>query len=251
MNTNETPRLLARPAVTFPETPWGWRDLLFGILFIGGGIVALNVAALALDHFFHISIQTNNTALMIFVIVQDLIVVIGAALFSVARYRVSWACLGLRRYAVAFGCLLSAALLALSYVIRFCYTLVVLFLGLQLQPQPVIERLDTSGAGFPLAFFAAALLAPVAEEIFFRGFLYGGLRKRIGVAGAMIASTLFFTALHFSIAVFIPLFCLGLFLAWLYEKTGSLYPGIILHASNNALALLALFVLQAMGIRLP
>lgn len=251
MSTNETPLLPARPTVAFPETPWGWRDLLLGILFAALGVVALNVAALGLDRFLHVSIQTNNTALMIFVIAQDLLIVVGASLFSIVRYRVGWERLGLRQFDVAFGCLLSAALFALSYAIRFCYSLVALLLGLQIQPQQVIERLDTSVAGFPLTFFAVAILAPVAEEIFFRGFLYGGLRRRIGVIGAMIASTIFFTALHFSIDVFIPLFFLGLFLAWLYEKTGSLYPGIILHASNNAVALIALLILQSMGVKLP
>ena len=250
MNTNETPGLPVRPTVSFPETPWGLRDLLFGILFAGIGIVVLNVAALLLDRFFSVSIQTNNTALMIFVIFQDLIIVVGAWLFSVMRYRVGWERLGLRKFDVAFGCLLSAAMFALSYAIRFVYAFVAVLLGLQLSPQQVIERLDTSVTGFPLTFLAAAVLAPVAEEIFFRGFLYGGLRRRIGVIGAMIASTLFFTALHFSIDVFIPLFFLGLFLAWLYEKTGSLYPGILLHASNNALALIALVILQRMGIQL-
>ena len=250
MNTNETPGLSVRPIVSFSETPWGLRDLLFGILFAGIGIVVLNIAALWLDRFFGVSIQNNNTALMIFVIIQDLIIVGGAWLFSVVRYHVGWERLGLRQFDVAFGCLLSAALFALSYAIRICYVIVAMLLGLQLQPQQVIERLDTSVTGFPLTFLAAAILAPVAEEIFFRGFLYGGLRRRIGVIGAMIASTVFFTALHFSIDVFIPLFFLGLFLAWLYEKTGSLYPGIILHASNNALALIALLILQLMDIKL-
>jgi membrane protease YdiL (CAAX protease family) len=43
---------------------------------------------------------------------------------------------------------------------------------------------------------------------------------------------------------------LGLFLAWLYEKTGSLYPGIILHAANNGVAVIALFIAQMLGVKL-
>jgi membrane protease YdiL (CAAX protease family) len=58
----------------------------------------------------------------------------------------------------------------------------------------------------------------------------------------------FFTALHFTLELFLPIFVLGLFLAWLYEYTGSLYPGILLHAANNALALIAFLVLQAAGL---
>jgi len=77
------------------------------------------------------------------------------------------------------------------------------------------------------------------------------LRARWGATGAMLISTLFFTALHFSIDAFIPILVLGLFLAWLYEKTGSLIPGIILHAANNGVAVIALFIVQALGIQLP
>ena len=102
-----------------------------------------------------------------------------------------------------------------------------------------------------LTLIAVAVLAPIAEEIFFRGFLYGGLRRRMGALGAMLTSTLLFTALHFSLDAFIPIFVLGLFLAWLYERTGSLYPGMLLHAANNGLALVLLAILQMAGVKLP
>ena len=61
----------------------------------------------------------------------------------------------------------------------------------------------------------------------------------------MIFSAAFFTTLHLSIDLFVPIFILGLLLAWLYEITGSLYPGICLHAANNGIALLVLLILQA------
>ena len=64
----------------------------------------------------------------------------------------------------------------------------------------------------------------------------------------MLVSTLFFTGLHFTVELFIPIFVLGFFLVWLYEKTGSLYPGIFLHMANNMIAVLALAVVKASGI---
>ncbi len=66
--------------------------------------------------------------------------------------------------------------------------------------------------------------------------------------GGMIVSTLFFSVLHLSLELFIPIFVLGIFLAWLYEYTGSLYPGIFLHAANNGLSLILYFVLQSSGL---
>ncbi len=250
MNPNEANRLLVRPAFEFPQTPWGLRDLLFAILLAAGGIVALNLGVLALSLWLNLPVRENGAWLAIFVVVQDLIVVGAAWLFTVVRYRVGWERLGLRTFDVAFGCLMSAALFMLSYFVRICFVVTAMLLGWKLQPQQVLSRLDTSGFVFLLTLFSTAILAPVAEEIFFRGFIYSGLRGRIGVIGAMLASTFFFTTLHFSLDAFVPIFVLGLFLAWLYEKTGSLYPGIILHASNNAIAVIALFIMQAAGIKL-
>ncbi len=236
--------------VTFPAIPWRVRDLFSGILFAAIGIVALNVAALILAYWTHVPVLDNGAMLAIFVIVQDLVVVIGAMLFSVLRYRVGLDRLGLRSFDQAQGCALGAILFVLSYAARFCFVITMMALGVQLQPQQVMTRLDVTGETFFLTLFSTSILAPIAEEIFFRGFLYGGLRARLGPIGAMIISTVFFTALHFSLDAFIPILVLGLCLAWLYERTGSLYPGIILHASNNAVAIIALLIAQLMGIKL-
>lgn len=234
----------------FPPVPWGWRDLLGAIAVAAVGIVLLNVTILALGGLLNIRFRDESTLLMLIAIPQNIIIVGAAWAFSGLRHNVGWDRLGLRQYDVAFGCLLSAALLGLSFFIRICYVIIAQLWGIELRAQDILLRLDVTGWGFVLTFFAVALFAPVAEEIFFRGFLYGGLRARIGVIGAMIASTLFFTALHFSVDVFIPIFVLGLFLAWLYEKTGSLYPGIILHAANNGVAVVALFIAQMLGVKL-
>jgi len=91
---------------------------------------------------------------------------------------------------------------------------------------------------------AAGLLivvaAPFAEEIFFRGFIFGGLRRRFSFAAAAIFSGLIFGLFHFtglsSVGVIPQLALLGFALAWLYEETGSIYPPIAVHAVNNALA---------------
>lgn len=236
--------------VTFPQVPWSVRDLIAGILFAAIGIVALNIAALLLVYAWHVPILDNGTTLALFVVIQDVVVVLGALFFSVFRYQVGLERLGLRRFDVAYGLGMAGLLFILSYAIRFCFVITMMSLGIQLQPQQVMLRLDTTGSTFFLTFFSAAILAPFAEELFFRGFLYGGLRARIGSIGAMVISTVFFTALHFSLDAFIPILVLGFCLAWLYERTGSLYPGIVLHASNNAIAVIGLLIAQMLGVKL-
>jgi uncharacterized protein len=82
--------------------------------------------------------------------------------------------------------------------------------------------------------------APVAEEIFFRGFLFGGLRRGLPFVAAALVSAVIFGAFHYtgphSLTVLPQLAFLGLVLAWIYERSGSIYPTIALHVLNNALA---------------
>ncbi len=235
------------PTAPIPTVPWGTRDIVFAILLAAAGIVALNLLALGINVVLKIPIRENSDILLLFVFVQDLIVLGVAWLFGIAKYQARPEQIGLRGYSVPVGCTLSVLLLITSYIVRLVYGIIVNILGVRLQPQEILMQLDLRGVGFILAFVVVAIVAPVAEEVFFRGFLYGGLRKRIGVAGAIVASTIFFTALHLSAGLFIPIFVLGLFLAWLYEYTGSLYPGMFLHAANNGIALLLLLLLQSTG----
>jgi membrane protease YdiL (CAAX protease family) len=79
-------------------------------------------------------------------------------------------------------------------------------------------------------------VAPVVEEFFFRGFLYQALRTRLGVWGGAVTSGLIFGAIHFKPEFLVPLAVLGTVLALVFQKTGSLWPCILIHAANNALA---------------
>ena len=92
-------------------------------------------------------------------------------------------------------------------------------------------------------FFVAILVcvaAPIAEELFFRGFCFTALRRWIGVAGGAIATGVIFGGIHAGSAepVFlVPLGVFGALLCVLYHRTGSIVPCMVLHALNNSLAL--------------
>jgi uncharacterized protein len=82
-------------------------------------------------------------------------------------------------------------------------------------------------------------LAPISEELFFRGFLFGGLRAKLSFWPAALISGLFFGSIHLlggSWEIIVPLAAFGVLLAWLYERTGSLGPPILMHALQNAIA---------------
>jgi membrane protease YdiL (CAAX protease family) len=79
-------------------------------------------------------------------------------------------------------------------------------------------------------------IAPPVEELFFRGFLYQSLRTRMGPLGGAILSGLIFGAVHLKLDYLVPLAILGTLLCFLFQKTGSLWPCILVHALNNAIA---------------
>ena len=83
------------------------------------------------------------------------------------------------------------------------------------------------------------VLAPIAEEFFFRGYFFTALRSWKGVWPAAVITGLVFGAIHVGSApapYLVPLAVFGLLLCLLYWRTGSLYPCIALHALNNCLA---------------
>jgi len=107
--------------------------------------------------------------------------------------------------------------------------------------EPDQEDIAEAFGSVPWQILLVAIAAPISEELFFRGMLFGGLRRRMPRIVAALVSAVIFGALHaFSgISAVPPLIAFGFILALLYERTGSIVPGILLHALNNSVALLA------------
>jgi membrane protease YdiL (CAAX protease family) len=86
-----------------------------------------------------------------------------------------------------------------------------------------------------VTLFVTVVLAPVFEEIIFRGVLYGSLRARWGVGPSIVISALVFALAHgYGSAGFASVFLSGALWAWSYERTRSLLPAIAAHMANNA-----------------
>ena len=89
-------------------------------------------------------------------------------------------------------------------------------------------------AGFPVQIAALGILVPVSEELMFRGLLFKRFRERQGFWYSAICSAVFFMFLHTSFTQMVYAFLLGLMLAYLYEKTGSLKAPVLLHMLMNS-----------------
>ncbi len=112
-------------------------------------------------------------------------------------------------------------------------------------PPQDIERFFSgikTGRDLWLPFISVSVLAPFSEELYFRGMIYPLFRVRLGPAGAMVLSALFFGALHLDLYRLIPISAGGIVLAYFYERTGSLLTSMVAHSTWNTLMLLMLFL---------
>jgi len=89
-----------------------------------------------------------------------------------------------------------------------------------------------------LAIPAVSVVAPIVEETFFRGFIYAWMRRHLNVPAAAALSGCFFALVHFQPVIFVPLAVLGAGLALLYEYSGSLLPGMIVHGLFNLIEII-------------
>ena len=89
-----------------------------------------------------------------------------------------------------------------------------------------------------LMMIAAVIVAPICEEIVFRGYFYSASKKFAGPWAAGICSALIFGAAHANFAALLPLFVFGVVLVFVYEKTGSLWAPIAVHCSFNGTTVL-------------
>lgn len=108
-----------------------------------------------------------------------------------------------------------------------------------LLPPDIEQSILFPGPAALLTYEALAGWTAFTEELFFRGFVFVGLIPRWGIGRATVFSSLIFSLFHLYPGVLLPIFFTGLLLAGLYRLTGSLWPPILAHAGQNAVALVA------------
>ena len=87
-----------------------------------------------------------------------------------------------------------------------------------------------------------AVVAPICEEAFFRGYVFTALRGRFGRPLAYLGSSLLFASVHLNLPALVPITVMGLGLTFLYDRSRSLVPGIVAHGLNNAVALMLIVI---------
>lgn len=233
--------LLFQREVELPA-PWSTKELWGGFLLamllylvgsLGGGFLIKQMG-------------WQNTPWLGPILAPIQLMMIVPPLIIMRRYASPWALLGLNRF---HGLMLVqvAFMLGISFCSMMIWGLILLPFGIQAQ-EPIVPLFGDGVNGFISVFVVAAIMAPIVEEIVFRGFLYGGLAKRYHPAIAVAVSGAIFGGIHLQLFAFPILFLLGVLLALLYKFTGSLWAPILMHFCINAIAVMAQYIAISQGL---
>lgn len=226
---------------------WGsWDIARLAIIFVFLGYILQIIEALFLSGFkkeTHYSFfPILNTGIM------DLALLGFVVYFVKVKYKQNLAAIGLRIKGWAKNVFLAViSYIAFLPILLFILLLVILVaVAFDYQPpQQVVLKLFLEEHKLwllVLSTLMVVILGPIVEEVFFRGFAYGALKRRWGRQFAMIFTAAVFAGLHASFFGFLPIMALGYLLVYMYEKTGSLIPSIAIHILHNGAMVALLFL---------
>lgn len=220
---------------SFPYSNWGPAAALLGVVLALTTGILLGIPALLIDSPGDEGDLSSGASAFVqlgtalgFVIVPLAIAARGGVPIGEALRR-----LGVRGFRALFALKWMAASIGAYLLFAIVYTAVV--------GEPEQEDIADAFGAVPVQILLIVVAASVSEEICFRGMLFGGLRERMPRVAAALIGAAVFGSLHAltGISAVPPLIAFGFILCLLYEKTGSIVPGIVLHMLNNSAALLA------------
>jgi uncharacterized protein len=225
----------------FQRVPWGFRDSIWGL--VGGLLLVVIVPPLLVlpfDPNLGDPDKASDAAILATQALFDgMLAAVAIGMASGWRFNLRLALprLGLRGFE-------PSAIGWTFAVLGVYYAGAIAFSALVLQPkqEDIGKQLGVCNPGIGIAIaavLAVAVIAPFAEELFFRGFFFAGLRTRWSLWPSALLSGAIFGLVHAPTGptAAIPLAGLGVGLAWLYNKTDSIWPCMLAHFLNNALAI--------------
>jgi membrane protease YdiL (CAAX protease family) len=219
----------------FGRVPWGWVDLLL----VAGLAVVINLGLTPLGVPAWGPFQSNApVAFFVQVLFSYGLLTACVWLIGVWRHRGSWEDLGFRpldvRSLAGLLGFLSAVIVAANVAVKLVANVPqgrdILFLG-------------NGPSELVLMGILVLFAAPLAEEVFFRGFLLQGLTRYISFWPAAVLTSAVFAVAHVFWQFFLPIFVLGLAFSWLFWRTGSLWSAIAAHATINGTSFVVVLVL--------
>ena len=115
------------------------------------------------------------------------------------------------------------------------------FFDIEIKPQDILERFKELENSFEISIFVigSAVVAPIYEELLFRGIIFPKLIQKTNFTIALVLSSLIFAVLHFHLSALLPLFVLSIILSITYLYTSTIWASISLHALFNLISIIA------------
>ena len=218
------------------DVPWTIRDTLAAMALV---LVATVLTAILLHFVYEASVLQRGSALIPVVLMALQLGMLGVVWYFVTRRQApTFAALGLVRARGRWALAMPWVALLGSLFFGAFYVGVVTAAGADFLLPPGLPS-EPLGEG-PVRwanFTIIGIVAPFAEELFFRAFMLAAFVNGLGVLRGAVGGSAIFAVSHGNIAILVPTFVSGLLLSWLYLRTRSLGPPFTAHAAQNLLAL--------------
>lgn len=220
----------------FNQSPWSWRELIL-LLTLVLVLIPFFIEFL-LKQYLTESFQNELYSGTLIGLIMSIFFTLSVYFIGIKPKSLSWKEVGLQRFSksywffiIGWTVVLIIGSIFLSYIMEWLFDI-----GTNNSKTNSIQiRLTT--LNIIIAFVSAAIISPIYEEIFYRGFLYRWFRSKYGLLAGMLISSFIFMIVHIPTFNSLPYtFLSGLVFAWTYEKTKSIYPSIIIHGTFNGLA---------------
>ena len=239
---------MARPSPLVDErAPWGLGDMLkaIGIVVVGTIVISIVSALIAILVAGDLDLEEDPTALTIVLLanaVLEIVLLTTAAHFSLRKYGARWRDLGLRwpqrggfwsTIGLAIGLVIGGMMMNGAYFVTLA--------SIGVEPDTDLPKAYFDNIGPVIAIGVISLaFAPFMEEIFFRGFIFGGLRARWGLAAGALGSGLLFSLAHIgnpgALYLVPPIAAIGALFALGYAYSGSLVAVMCAHVLFNSIS---------------
>lgn len=229
------------------KTPWGILEALaifFVFLIISFFAPEVKIITEKIGELFSINLSLIEL-FIVFSLIQFLIFTGYIFLILKGKYKLDFKVFFEKKYSfseiVKYGLISSIVLFVVTMAASIIMVLMFPTTG---EPQDIVNIFAYAGTGWEmfLVFIAAAVLAPISEELYFRGFLYKAFRNKFSQGVGVALTSTIFGLLHFDLYRFVPFFIAGVILNHIYEKYENILIPIIAHSLWNGIMVITFFL---------
>ncbi len=225
------------------QLPWSTAHVFLALAFLSAAFVLGILLMVGFLTIVDLNERAENIILLLSTLALQGVMLLSVWFFALRSPDSRWDRLGFRRIKPISTTIIAMFGIVSAYAAVLAYTELVEWLGIEiLIPGPVPA--EWAGDGVAIAIFAisAVCIAPFVEEIFFRGFIYQGLRRTMAVLPAALLTSIFFGIAHIDPSIIIPVAVVGMILLGIYRWTNNLWSSIITHSGYNAVMVVGLAV---------